>query len=237
MLSIAHTDAGMVLDLPNTVIVVDSVVFGSTADTTSSNSRVQPGKMRLRVMLMDTQQALVYRGVIGCTLTTRPAPARGGGVVGGGVETGVLSDGIQMWTRMWAFDRLSFYSTVCAVSHSSLLAVQNSPRADIVVELARIGRNCSLTVYYDLIRLDLLSGAVYSTIFAANVSSLQQHSRLTHRLDSEEHFVSLYDPLLRAALYTMHVQSWQTPALPPQSPSAAGGGLCTHSNCLSSITR
>jgi len=158
-------------------------------------------------------------------------------VVGGGVETGVLPDGIQMWTRMWAFNRLSFYSTLCAVSHSSLLAVQNSPRADIVPELARIGRNSSFTPYYNLVRLDLRSGAVYSTIFTANVSSMQQHSRLTLRLDSEDHFVLLYDPLLRAALYTIHVQSWQTPAFPPQSPSAAGGGLCVHSNCLSSITR
>jgi len=58
VLLIAHTDARIALDLPNTVIAVGEVVFGSTADTTSS--RVSPGKMRLRVLLMDTQQALVY---------------------------------------------------------------------------------------------------------------------------------------------------------------------------------
>ena len=139
------------------------------------------------MLLMDTQQGFVYRGVYETVLHA---------------QSNQLSAVAQGWNKMWHFTSRSFYTTLSVPSHFSVVACQAS----------RFEHNTTADNHYDMLKLDLLSGSVFSASFVVkNASPLLQAGPTLH-LDVEQTRVILYDPSLKTELYSLDLSTWLLPA-------------------------
>jgi len=171
----------------------------------------------LLVMLMDKQRGLVYKGVLEARMHS---------------ESFKLSLVGQTWTEMWRFQTQSYYTTFALPSQFSVIAYQASDTALVTEELSLTGRNMSNTTsYYDLVKLDLLSGKACVNRIVSNKTFVQEVLRPSFfNVNRGDTVVSLCDPsdgpeYRGSELARVDISTWEAVHSSMQS-NAHGVGTC-----------
>ena len=166
-------------------------------ETVSDDDTATMKRVRLSMFLIDTQQGLIYRGVMETSMD---------------LQSHHLSLLSQEWNHMLVLGNQVFYTTLSVPDHFSVVVCQTRDSEIVATELAAMGMNISSDMlYYEITRLDVLSGSVVVRSFETlRVPYFTSPPIL--RLDIQRQNVFLYHPGNTTAIYGLHMHTWQ-PAL------------------------
>jgi len=102
-----------------------------------------------------------------------------------------------------------FYTTLGVPDHFSVVVCQTRDSEVVAKELAAMGMKISSDMfYYEIMRLDLLSGSVLVSSFETSRVPCFSSPQIL-RLDIQRQNVFLYDPDNATAIYGLHMHTWQ----------------------------